>query len=142
MRQVLTKFNWDKPLMTSAVLSLKVLNSVIVTTGYRAEYDLRLAYFDLGMYSITCAHEPDQNGERGPYPLEIPLKNVEGFRFAVSVKTGVLRLELVFGNGLLVNLLHGEEYDHADCSIMHKLTLHLEVESVEQRVSFQACNPP
>jgi hypothetical protein len=60
----------------------------------------------------------------------------------VSVKTGVLRLELVFGNGLLVNLLHGEEYDHADCSIMHKLTLHLEVESVKQRVSFQACNPP
>ncbi len=140
MRRVLTKFNWDKPLVTSAVLSLKVRNSVITTTGYRAEYDLRLAYFDLGTYSITCEHEPDQNGERGPFPLEISLKNVERFRFAVSVKTGVLRLELVFGNGLLVNLLHGEEYDHADCSIMHKLTLHLEVESVKQRVSFQACN--
>ncbi len=27
-RLVLTKFNWDKPLMTSAVLSLKVRNSV------------------------------------------------------------------------------------------------------------------
>jgi hypothetical protein len=141
MRRVLTKFNWGKPLKTSAVLSLKVQNSAITTTGYRTEYDLRLAYFDLGLYTITCEYKVDQNGERGPYPLEIPLKNVEGFSFAVSKKTALLRLELVFGNGLLINLLHGEEYDPADCSIMHKLTLQLEVESVKQRVSFQACNP-
>jgi hypothetical protein len=135
-RRVLTKFNWDKPLRTSAVLSLKVRNTVITTTGHSAECDLRLAYFDLGMFSIIL--EPRQNGERGPTPLDIPLEDVEGFRFAV--KTGVLRLELLLDDGFLF-FPHGEESDPADCIIVRMLTLQLEVDSIAQRVSFQACKP-
>ena len=55
---MLMSCNMDNTDGESAVISLKVRNSIItmtgyITTGYNAEHDLSIVWFDVGSYSIT-----------------------------------------------------------------------------------------
>ena len=111
VRNVLMSCNMDNTDRDSAVLSLKVRNSIITTTGYsttgyNAEHDLNIVWFDVGSYYITCEHGPPQDDEEG---LEILLSDVRAIHFVESTESGVLHMELQFSCSFLAKVLYDEQ---------------------------------
>jgi hypothetical protein len=134
-------FNWNRTNKASAVLSLPVRSSIATTSGFSAESDLGLAWFDVGCFSITCRHKPSEVDGQGPVaPLEIRLSNVCGVHFAEPAESDVLHLELQFSCNFLTSLLYGEQDDGTGPHVVHKLSVQLVVGNKEQKTAFQVHN--
>ena len=100
------------------------------------------AWFDLGLYDMTCHLKPSTDGVKVPTSLTIPLSNIRVICFGMSAKTGVFRLELQFIHGLLTYLLIDEKIEDYKCAgVMHKIVAQLKGNSPDQTMSFQECNP-
>jgi hypothetical protein len=123
------------------VLSLPVRSSITMMSGFGAESDLGLAWFDVGCFSITCRHKPSEVDGQGPAPLEIRLSNVCGVNFAVSAQSDVLHLELQFSCDFLTSFLYGEQDDDTNPHVVHKLSIQLVAGNKDQKTSFQVSNP-
>ncbi len=96
------------------------------------------AWFDLGLYDMTCHLKPFTDGEKVPTPLTIPLSNIREICFGMSAETGVFRLELPFISGLLTYLLRDEKLEDYKCAgVVHKIVAQLKGDSPEQTMSFQ-----
>ena len=139
VRRVLMSCNMDNTDRESAVLSLKVRNSIITTTGYSttgysAEHDLNIVWFDVGSYSITCEHGPPQDDEEG---LEILLSDVRAIHFAESTESGVLHMELQFSCSFFAKVLYGEYTEAINRNLVHKFVAFLVVDSTEHGIALQ-----
>jgi hypothetical protein len=139
VRGVLMSCNMDNTDRESAVLSLKVRNSIITTTGYsttgyNAEHDLNIVWFDVGSYSITCEHGPPQDDAEG---VEILLSDVRALHFAESTESGVLHMELQFSCSFLAKVLYGEYTEAINRDLVHKFVAFLVVDSTDHGIALQ-----